>query len=299
MERYISIVVPYFNRPHYLRELIDSIHKYADMPFELIVHDDVSTDGSTPEVFNMRDKMSSLIINQGHNLGISVSTNRLINMASSEYIIFLNDDCVFVNSCLNNIYDIISRPYVGFLHLTQANRPDLNLKETKFDITGIKSGCALAFRKNVWREIGGWNEHFISGGADVAFMTTIFKWGYFAVAPYGKEYAINTSYIKYNNTDSSIGKSGYDCSYPKIFNTKEKGYDEWCKAREGECYKITNTLNRNESTIGNIDYWHNYMKRLGEKSGNTISEKIDWEFGKLHGHDKWKDQISNEIALVH
>lgn len=298
MEKYVSIVVPYFNRPHYLRELIDSVHKYADIPFELIVHDDASVDGSTPEIFNMRDKMSSLIINQGHNLGISASVNRLVNIASSNYIIFLNDDCVFVNSCLNNIYEILSRPYVGYLHITQSSDPNINLQETRFGLTGIKSGSALAFRKNVWNDIGGWDETAFSGASDVAFMTAVFRHGYFAATPYGKEYVVNISHTRKGNSDSSMCMSGFDCSYHKIFNLKENNYDRYCKIREEECNRITNSFNKVPAGMSNLNYWHEYMtKLLYTKPGNTITERIDWDVAKMHGHDKWKDHIMNDSIL--
>lgn len=291
MEKYVSIIVPYFNRVHYLKELIDSVHKYADMPFQLIVHDDASVDGSTPEVFNMRDKMSTLILNIGHNLGISVSTNRLVNMATSEYIIFLNDDCVLVSSCLNNIVDILSRPYIGYLHLTQALDPNIDIKEPKFALTGIRSGSALAFRKDVWKEIGGWNEKVFSGMSDIAFMISIIKQGYFAATPYGKEYIVNLSYTRKGNSDSSMCASGYDCSHPKIFNLQEQYYDRYCKSREEYCNKITNSFRDVYAGICNFDYWCDYMvKLLSPKNG----ERIDWEIAKIHGHDKWKEHVTND-----
>lgn len=298
MEKYVSIIVPYFNRPHYLRELIDSVHKYADMPFELIVHDDASVDGSTPEVFNMRDKMSSLIINNGHNLGISASTNILVNMASSDYIIFLNDDCAFVNYCLNNILDILSRPYIGYLHLTGATNPDINIGEPKITLVGIQSGSALAFRKSVWKEIGGWNKDIPSGSSDVAFMTTVFKNGYFAATPYGKQYVINLSYARKGNSDSSMTMSGYDCSYHKIFNLKEKSYDEYCKMKETNCGIVRSWFEKAPEGMVNLSYWCEYTtKLLYTKPGNTIAERIDWEIAKGHGHDRWRDQIGSDNIL--
>lgn len=299
MERFISIIVPYFNRPHYLRELIDSVHKFADIPFELIVHDDASVDGSTPDIFNMRDKISTLIINSGHNLGIAISTNRLVNMASSEYIIFLNDDCAFVSKCLNNVCEILSRPYIGYLSLIEPRSPELNMTEPKFVLGGIKNGSVIAFRKSVWKEIGGWPEYVFSGASDVTFMASILKKGYFGSTPYGKEYVINMSVARFKSSDTSMCMSGYDCSYPKIFNLREDSYDSYCKRRERECNRITNSFNNIPEGLTNLDYWTEYMtKLLSSKQGDTPSEKIDWEIAKRHGQDKWKDIITSDNALT-
>lgn len=292
MEKYVSIIVPYFNRPHYLRELIDSVHKFADMPFELIVHDDASVDNSTSEIFNLRDRMSSLIINNGHNIGLSASVNRLVNMASSDYIIFLNCDCAFINPCFKNIFEILSRPYIGFVHIINSINPyEPNIQDTKFSLVGIQSGSALAFRKNVWREVGGWsNVH--SGAADVAFIFSIFSRGYFGATPFGKKYASNLSYERVQSQDSSMGMSGFDCSYPKIFGLSN--YDRECQIREQEyhSYADSPSLRTGPGGFTNIDYWHYYiMKLLFTKQGENAVDRIDWDAAKIHGHDRWKDDI--------
>lgn len=298
METFVSIVVPYFNRVEYLKELIESAHKYADMPFQLIVHDDASVDGSTPDVFNLRDKISTLIINSGHNVGLPASVNRLVSLAASEYIIFLNCDCTFVSKCFKDIINILSKPYIGFTHLVNTINPDLNLTETKFSLVGLQSGSALAFRKSVWKEVGGWSENVHSGASDVAFVQSIFSKGYFGVTPYGKRYLSNLSYERVQNKDSSMGMSGYDCSYPKIFNL-ENDYDRYCKVREEECNRYANSLINVPGSITNMGYWCEYMNKvLSTKPGNTVSEKIDWEVAKLHNHDIWKDEILKDKDMI-
>lgn len=298
MENYVSIIVPYFNRIHYLRELIDSAHKCADMPFELIVHDDASVDGTTPEVFQIRDRVSSLIINNGHNIGISSSVNRLVNIASSEYIIFLNSDCAFINPCFKNIVDLLSKPYIGIVHIVNVIDPfEPNITNTRFSLTGLGSGSAMAFRKHVWREVGGWPDVH-SGSSDAAFVHSIFAKGYFVATPYGKTYAANLSHERAQNKDSSMGMSGYDCSHPKIFGINN--YDRECKIREEECNRYANSLTNVQGSITNINYWHDHMnKLLSTGTGNCSVDKINWETARLYGHDKWKDDILKDRNVIH
>lgn len=204
METFISIVVPYFNRPNYLKELIDSAHNYADMPFQLLVHDDSSVDGSTPEVFNLRNKVSTVIINSGHNIGLPASVNRLVSIASSEYIIFLNCDCAFVSKCFKDIFNILSKPYIGFINIVNVINPSNEPENIKFSLEGLQSGSALAFRKSLWKEVGGWHEGVHSGASDVAFVQSILSKGYFGATPYGKQYASNLSFDRVQNKDSSM-----------------------------------------------------------------------------------------------
>lgn len=291
MEEYVSIVVPYFNRIHYLKELIESAHKFANMPFELIIHDDSSVDGSTPELFNMRDEISTLVVNSGHNIGLPASVNRLVNIASSNYIIFLNCDCAFVSRCFENIVEILSRPYVGVIHLSNSIQPELKLHETRINLVGLQSGSSLAFRKEVWKEVGGWNENVHSGSSDASFIHSIFSKGYFAATPRGKKYVSNLSYERVQNRDSAMAASGYDCSYPKIFNLKKdfEGYDRYCKLREHLCNQHANSIINVPASITNLTYWCNYInKMLFDKP------EINWDIARLHCHDKWKNEIEED-----
>lgn len=295
---YISIIVPYFNRINYLKELIESAHKYADIPFQLIVHDDASVDGSTPEVFALRDKLSTLIINRGHNIGLAESVNRLVNTATSDYIIFLNCDCAFTTQCFKSIKDIISKPYIGALHIANSYAPELNANDNHFTLTGLESGAALAFRKSVFNEVGGFPKVH-SGVSDVAFIFQVLSKGYFNATPYGKRYVSNLSYERMGNKDSSMMMSGYDCSYSKIFNIPQDIYNKECKIREKEFNRNANSLIEVPGSITNMGYWCEYINKLlkTKKSTNPV-ERIDWEMAKIHGHDKWKAEILKDSEHI-
>ena len=62
-DKFISVCVPTFCRPHYLKKLIDTLEQYADMPYELIVGDDGSPDMRARDaVYDMKNKISIPII---------------------------------------------------------------------------------------------------------------------------------------------------------------------------------------------------------------------------------------------
>ncbi len=300
-DNYISIIVPYFNRIHYLKDLIDSVHDKADMPFELIVHDDASSDGSTSEVFSLVDDMSTLIINRGHNLGLSSSTNRLVSCASSEYIVFLNSDCILETPCLRNIYEILQRPYIGVVCLVNYSHIDKNIDETKFILGGGGAGCAMAFRKSVWENVGKWLD-VPTSASDIGFIFQTLRKGYFTAYPYGKKYVTNVSAEKMHNADSSMGITGYDNSLSKIFGMFDEQYNRTCKAREHILSVNANNLIDVPASIANMGYWVNYTNGLfytDEYSKyKTTEDKINWEIGKIHNHDKWKNEILNDNAIV-
>ena len=289
MDKYVSIVIPYHNRVHYLKEVLDSVHELADMPYEIIVNDDASVDGSTPEVFAMRDRMSTLIIGQGHNLGLANSTNRAISCATSIYIIFVNCDVKFVRPCFKEIVSILDRPYVGCLFINDNSTSTKSIKTDmgSFVLSGIKGGCAMAYRKDAWTDVGGWPDIAFSGAADCAFIMSLLGKGYFAAVPCGGKMTENMSSVRVQCQDSCMGKSGYDCSYPKIF--KMSWYDRACKQREERNNTYINELQKVDGSISNMGYW---CRKLNAMISDDM--KINWEEARAHGQDKWKDIINGE-----
>ena len=156
-DKYFSIVIPYYCRLSYLETLIDSIYKYADMPVEIIVHDDGSVDDSSDVLYEkFRKLVSTLIVNPntGHNLGLPVAANRCIKMATSKYIMFLNADTVLTKSMFLDLKNILDKEYVGYVCLEdRGNNPEISNNGTEFSIRpGIGGGSAMAFRKDFWEE---------------------------------------------------------------------------------------------------------------------------------------------------
>jgi glycosyltransferase involved in cell wall biosynthesis len=90
--KFISVVIPTYNRASFLKEAIDSVLSQTYRDFELIVVDDGSTDG-TPE----------LLLSYGHkikvikkaNKGPSASRNRGIKAAKGDWMAFLDSDDIW------------------------------------------------------------------------------------------------------------------------------------------------------------------------------------------------------------
>lgn len=86
----VSVIVPHYNRPDFLRRALLSIHAQTLQPAEIIVVDD----GSTPEAFQKVQSLSDLatIVRNPKNLGLSATRNRGVAAASAEWLAFLDDD---------------------------------------------------------------------------------------------------------------------------------------------------------------------------------------------------------------
>lgn len=92
----VSVVVPTYNRAHYLPEVFDSVSGQEYRPIELIVVDDGSTDGTNECVEDWRqsDVSKELEVRyiRQENQGAPVARNRGLIESNGEYIQFLDSD---------------------------------------------------------------------------------------------------------------------------------------------------------------------------------------------------------------
>lgn len=295
---FISIVIPSYNRFDFLIEVVNSIHKNADIPFELIIHDDNSNDGTKESLEKLYDKTSAIIYSNGLNLGLAESINRAIRVASSEYILMLNADVVVDRPFFKYMLDVLKCPFVGFVNIITAfpdakNKLSFKGSDSLFSLhRGIGGGCALGFTRTVFNKVNGWNSSSCrSGNADVSFMIRTIKNGYFPV-----DLSLNVSPIRLldiDNKRSTIGRIQHDCSYPKLFNFKS--YENLSLERSSETNDFMQYSYRVDEGETNINFW-------GKFCGELIDENyyVNYELSKMYGHDKWlRNKASREAGLIY
>lgn len=311
---YVSIVITSYNRPFYLKACLESLEKNADVPFEVIISDDGSEPEIREEIYKICAERASIgIFNYGLNGGLNISVNRAISLTHSKILIFLNDDCTLDRPCLGDIYNALSKPYVGYLCPTNEVKnedishdlPRIKVGDTSFFLTGkLANGCAIAFRREVWEEVGGFCEEGNSNNADNMFIFKIIRAGYWkGVIPGGA--IVGTvppnapGYIA--SGEFGARKRGSDNAYPRIFGLTLDEYYDICARRREACQRWTDNQQGVpgfskvlEAGLADIPYWGNYVL-------NTIkgidARTIDWEACGKHGQDKWKGMILEDLCL--
>ena len=289
---FLSVIIPSYNRYAYLQELVDSIHAQADYPFELIVHDDNSRDGTKELLPKLDSKLSATIYSHGLNYGLAESINRLVRLANSNYILMLNADLKIQQPIFQDTVNVLKNLYVGYLTYMSVYGEipkAINSNGTNFMFTrGLGAGCAMAFRKDVWSLVDGWtNKTVATGNADVAFMTKVVRHGYFStslVKTTSDPLISNMSLLNQQGLDSTIGRTQFDCSLPRLFYYQP--YAEQSRKRYEDAANAMQITYKEPEGEVNLHFWHTFINELIKEDYT-----VDWELAEKYSHSRWKDQI--------
>jgi glycosyltransferase involved in cell wall biosynthesis len=323
---YISVVAPTYCRPFYLKKMLDTLAEFADMNYEVIIHDDGSPRELQDQVYAMRDRISILSFNTGMNQGLPAAANHCIERASSDYVLFLNDDCFFVRPCLKDICNVLSKDYVGVISpandtgpLAPQERSVVN--GTPFAVSNfLGGGSCVAFRKSVWKEVGGWDERSTSGQADNVFIYKILRAGYWKALMEGPD-RIKVGNFVYpepssGHADAYKPTQGYsrgnDCSIPKIFGIPEREYIRLNHIRREACqYWVDGERTIDEGNgrsfyddrpnpvagLNDIPYWGNYfLEMYGNKHSNDVTQ-VNWDVAARHGQSRHREAIQRDFRI--
>lgn len=169
----LSVIVPVYKVEKYLPRCIESILEQIFPDFELILIDDGSPDNCPTICDAYAAKDFRIKVIHQTNAGVSVARNKGLDLASGQYITFVDsDDCLDVN-CYARMLEAIERTQAdmaicGFLYeypdgqteLRSANGGDIflshhELVSCEFDIPwSIRTGtCNKLFKKELLQNI--------------------------------------------------------------------------------------------------------------------------------------------------
>lgn len=290
------MVVPGFNRFHYLERLVESVHQHADMPFELLIHDDNSDDGTRERLSELSERVSAVILSHGPALGLAESVNRLVRLAGSDTIIMLNADCRADKPFFRDVHNVLKLPFVGYVSLLTTDSTHFaglrGAGPTRFIIPrGMGLGGAIAFHRDPWANVGGWDSHgVLSNNSDVSFMCRTIMAGYFPALLFDRGPCVaNMSMVEQAGKDSTIGRRRFDVSGPRLFACPD--YDAVVGSR---VTRAARSMAEQYTAMGgacNIEFWQRFTERLIEES-----YQINWTVAHEHGHDRWQSAVDGTFV---
>ncbi|GJG86514.1 hypothetical protein tb265_16950 [Gemmatimonadetes bacterium T265] len=112
----VSVVIPTYRRAEYLQAALDSVFGQTRPPREVIVVDDGSPDDTAARLAPLAQAGRIRYVRQA-NAGMSAARNAGAALATSAYLLFLDDDDLLVPTALAWLVDEIERdPAVGFVY---------------------------------------------------------------------------------------------------------------------------------------------------------------------------------------
>jgi glycosyltransferase involved in cell wall biosynthesis len=173
---YFSVIIPVFNRPEELAELLQSLSEQDYKDFEVIVVDDGSTLPTEKELIAFEDKLR---LNYFHikNVGQGFARNFGIEKARGQYFVFFDSDCVIPKSYFLILKNAIQNRGLDAHGGPDAASEDFSLEQKAMDFAmtsiwttgGIRGklknpgkfqarGFNMGFSRKVFQELGGFKD---------------------------------------------------------------------------------------------------------------------------------------------
>ena len=160
----VSIIIPCYNDGEYLLEAIESVRKYKEKNYEIIIINDGSKDKKTLKTLkDLKKQKNIILINQKHQ-GPSTARNNGIKKSKAEYIFFLDADNKIEPEYLKQGLKILDKnKEIGIVYsdvkFFGEEERIINLPEFNFERLLFKNyidTCAMV-RKQVWKDVKGFD----------------------------------------------------------------------------------------------------------------------------------------------
>lgn len=190
---YFSIIIPVYNRPQEVKELLSSLSLQTNRDFEVLIIEDGST-LKCEEVINEFQGQMEIRYFFKPNSGRSMTRNFGMERAAGQYLVFFDSDCIIPADYLEVVAGTLKRRYVDCYggpdaaHASFSNlQKAINYSMTSFFTTGgIRGGKRglekfvprsfnMGFSREVYERVGGFKDMF---GEDIDLSTRIADAGF-------------------------------------------------------------------------------------------------------------------------
>lgn len=234
-----SIIIPVYNRPDEMKELLDSLVVQTYQEFELVVVEDGSTIKSEDLCKSYSDRLN-ISYYYKENEGPSIGRNYGLANAKGNYFLFFDSDCILPKHYMETIHKELTNSFVdcyggpdGAMEDFSDFQKAVSYAMTSFFTTGgIRGGKKqvhkfhprsfnLGFSKAVYENTGGFPVTTMHPGEDMVFAIEVIKRG-FETRLINDAYVFHkrrVSFKKFYKQVFGFGKTRYIISrhYPETF----------------------------------------------------------------------------------
>ncbi|MCQ6559727.1 glycosyltransferase family 2 protein [Paenibacillus mendelii] len=180
-----SIIIPTYNQLHYVKECIESIVQHTPEPYELIVIDNASDDGTAAYLKSaggLRYRINK------ENLGFAGAVNQGLMLARGTTLLILNNDSVVTPNWLSNLLvclgsnpqygivgpvtnyisgdQLIETSYTNIEDMQRFSRSFNQSDASRWKVTSRLTGFCMLLRREDFRRLGYFDEGFEIGNCE-------------------------------------------------------------------------------------------------------------------------------------
>lgn len=172
-----TVVIPVHNQLEYTRLCLESVFRYTDIPFHLLIVDNGSTDGTAEFLRDIRSPGPYLgrlsVLTNPENAGVARSWNQGIAAAAEGPVCLINNDIVVTRGWLRNLLGfLLEFPHFGIAgaHVTDGPIPPgydewaarYVAQHWRITHDGFH-GCCFMLSREVIERVGPFDERFEIG----------------------------------------------------------------------------------------------------------------------------------------
>lgn len=130
MSKLVSIIVPVYNVDKYLERCLESVINQSYKKLEIILVDDGSTDDSGTICDEYKKKDSRILVVHKENGGLSDARNAGINLATGEYLTFIDSDDYVSTDMIKCMVDLAEKLSCKVIQCKFVSGSDANFQFT-------------------------------------------------------------------------------------------------------------------------------------------------------------------------
>jgi glycosyltransferase involved in cell wall biosynthesis len=172
----VSIVMPVFNAGAYLDQALASVAAQTYRDFELVVVDDGSTEARTRARLDAAAREPGVTVHRTPNQGPAAARNLAIERARGDYILPLDADDYLAPAFLEKTVPVLEADAgvsVAYTWVGLVGGHHGTWRTGELALPALLSRCTLhvtsLYRREVWREVGGYDSRFVESFEDWDF----------------------------------------------------------------------------------------------------------------------------------
>ncbi|MFT3782079.1 MAG: glycosyltransferase family 2 protein [Nibricoccus sp.] len=297
----VSFIIPLFNCLELTRSMFESLQATVprDLEHEIIFVDDGSTDGTREWLAQIQTPNVRTLLNE-QNLGYAATNNRAAAAAEGDFLVLLNNDVVLSTGWLEAMLAVhASIPKPGAIgniqlnaktgaldhagiYVTAKGKPEHDVTPSPCSRCAGACGCyrfspavtaaCLLISRDLWNQLGGFDERFKNGGEDVDLC--------FRARAKGFSNAVALSSVIRHHISSSPGRKENDERNSYLLTLRwekeliELGARAWCK------HHVRHTLYQSALSLPEIlAYLWNLRREPPKTALRGVKRNIDHSLG--------------------